>query len=190
MPLETTSPDTGGETEEGAFATPPTIAKDQPLVDHVMSGTVNPQEPEVATSLHGDKEKPPPTAGDGFDSETNLNTETKMAEQDSDESSPSSSTNSTALAASPSKGNSVKDDKDLAFLTDFLSTVSPEVAQKALRDNWRTFLFKPNKKGEGPHDHHLSFVLRAAFTNASPSVIERLVRNADFFRPEVVRAAR
>jgi hypothetical protein len=185
MPPENTSPDSGGETDGAEFTTPPTTAENQPIVDHVMSGTGNHEEVTTSLdSLDSEKEKPSPTTVVSFDSKT------KMAEQDSDESSPAPATNGAAVAPSPSKRNSVQDDKDLAFLTDFISMISPEVAQKALRDNWRTFLFKPNNKGEGPDDHHLSFILRAAFKNASSSVIDRVVRTADFFRPELVGAAR
>lgn len=195
MPPENTSPDSGGETEGAEFKTPPTIAEDQPTVSHVISGTGNHQGVAILPDSD-EKEKSSATTVVGFDSKTSLDNETdldnksKMAEQDSNESSPSPTTNSTAVASSHRKGNSAKDDKDLAFLTKFLSMISPEVAQKALRDNWRTFLFARNNKGEHPQDRHLSFILRAAFKNAPPSVIERVVRTADFFRPEFVTAAR
>jgi hypothetical protein len=81
--------------------------------------------------------------------------------------------------------NSVKDDKDIALLTEILENTSPEVAQKVLRENWRIFLFNPLSQNEA----HLSFILRAGFKNAPKVVIEKILSQTGFFRPEVVRFA-
>ena len=206
-PEETTSPDSGGEKEGVEVATPPLSAGDQPAADHVMSGTEDHETEAGGASLEVKLEKAPQTTVVDFDrvtkptesgndpkvgivTEMDVDDNTKAIHQNLENNSSSPTIDSTTVGPPPSKGHSVKDDKDLACLTELISQVTPEVAQKALRDNWRTFLFKPNDKNEPPHHHHLSFLIRAAIKNAPSSVIERVVKTGDFFRPELVQAAR
>lgn len=90
----------------------------------------------------------------------------------------------TALEAAQSDPTSIRELKDYDQLKGILQNTSSQVAQKALREFWRLFLF--SKSSEPQSVPHLIFVLRAGLKNASTSVAEKVLSLGGFSTPELV----
>ncbi|KAH8808136.1 hypothetical protein F5884DRAFT_857683 [Xylogone sp. PMI_703] len=70
--------------------------------------------------------------------------------------------------------NSPDVEQEIRRLTDVVNTTSPLALHAVLRKFWRPFIFQQAT------DDHTSFVLRAGLQNASPKVMERVVRDKSF----------
>jgi hypothetical protein len=64
----------------------------------------------------------------------------------------------------------------MAQLLGVLSAVSPEAAQRVLREKWRTFIF------DGYAEDHISFIARAALKNSNSSVLKRILKDDGIFK--------
>jgi len=80
--------------------------------------------------------------------------------------------------------NSVKLDKEIARLTEVVRETSSQAAGKVLQKYWREFLFKDND------DEHLCWILRAGLKNATPNVIERVMREQNVSHALIDKASR
>ncbi|KAE9376606.1 hypothetical protein N431DRAFT_435878 [Stipitochalara longipes BDJ] len=71
---------------------------------------------------------------------------------------------------------SIKLEKEIARLNEVLEETSAQAAQKVLHDKWRFFLF------EQYDESHVSFILRAGFKNANPTVTEKVLQDKSLFK--------
>ncbi|PBP23578.1 hypothetical protein BUE80_DR005671 [Diplocarpon rosae] len=84
--------------------------------------------------------------------------------------------------AAPTAVESMKLDKEILRLQEALLGVSPEAAQKVLRNHWRIFLF------ETYNEDHITFILRAGLKNSSPEVLDRVLRDEGVFRDVMIKS--
>ncbi|CAG8950708.1 hypothetical protein HYFRA_00002918 [Hymenoscyphus fraxineus] len=95
-----------------------------------------------------------------------------------------SSVSTMSVLASAKKGPpSVKVEKEIARLQEAVDEASPEAARQILHKNWRKFLF------EDVDDMHVIFVLRALLKNCSFSVMERVSKDGNLFKGNILKAA-
>jgi len=145
-----------------------------------------------STLAPGGEQSASPAAGDETTTKTSVaaDTDVTVTHNPLVHVSPGSKPKATAgPASSPApvpqtNPSSVRADKELARFTEVLQQTSPEVAQKALRENWRVFLFSGNDPVE-----HLSFILRAGFKNAPATVVERVLKEGGIFKDVLVKIA-
>ena len=84
-------------------------------------------------------------------------------------------------SASPSAtAESTKLEKEMAQLKDVLAQISPEAAQRVLRQQWRVFLFEPY------NEDHISFILRAGLKNSSVRIIDRVFKDRATVKGSVI----
>lgn len=83
----------------------------------------------------------------------------------------------------PTVSEQIKFDKDVKRFKQILSEVSPQAAQKVMRDQWRLFLF------DNYNDDHVSFILRAGLKNSNPVVLERVLKDDTIFRETLLKVA-
>jgi len=98
-------------------------------------------------------------------------------------SSPLATPNSSAKPVSIN-GNAaliIKNDKQALRLNEVLNETSPAVAREIIRKNWRTLLFDGTER-----DDHASFILRAGLKNATPTVIQRVLKEDGIFKEPFV----
>jgi hypothetical protein len=79
--------------------------------------------------------------------------------------------------------DSIKLEKEIARLNQVLAETSARAAQKVLHDKWRFFLF------DQYDESHISFILRAGFKNANPTVTEKVLQDKSFFKERVLDIA-
>lgn len=94
-------------------------------------------------------------------------------------------TPSIASTSTPSKRapTSLKVEKEISRLQQAVDEVSPEAARKILHANWRKFLF------EDIDDMHVIFVLRALLKNCNGGVMERIAKDGNLFKGNILKAA-
>lgn len=101
---------------------------------------------------------------------------------------------SKSVSASPQKirreepatltaSENIKLEKEIVRLKEVLDEISPQAAQRVLREKWRTFLF------EGYNEDHIAFVLRAGLKNSNATILERVLRDDGTFRDTLLKAA-
>ncbi|KAK2627032.1 hypothetical protein QTJ16_004207 [Diplocarpon rosae] len=87
-----------------------------------------------------------------------------------------------SIKAAPTSVESITLDKEILRLKEALLGVSPEAAQKVLRNHWRIFLF------ETYNEDHITFILRAGLKNSSPEVLDRVLRDEGVFRDVMIKS--
>lgn len=65
-------------------------------------------------------------------------------------------------------------EEEIRRLSEVVGQTSPQALHAVLRKHWRAFMF------QHATDDHTSFILRAGLQNASPKVLERVVRDKSF----------
>ncbi|KAH7342231.1 hypothetical protein BKA65DRAFT_287990 [Rhexocercosporidium sp. MPI-PUGE-AT-0058] len=83
----------------------------------------------------------------------------------------------------PTASQSMKTDKEIARLREVLAEVSPEAAQKVLKEKWRMFLF------EDYDEAHIAFILRAGLKNSNQAILERVLKDDGLFKDTLLKAA-
>ncbi|PVH86715.1 hypothetical protein DL98DRAFT_510749 [Cadophora sp. DSE1049] len=83
----------------------------------------------------------------------------------------------------PTASQSFKMDKEIARLNEVLAEISPEAAQKVLKEKWRMFLF------ENYDEAHIAFILRAGLKNANASILERVLKDDGVFKDSLLKHA-
>ncbi|KAI9050811.1 hypothetical protein LZ554_004930 [Drepanopeziza brunnea f. sp. 'monogermtubi'] len=80
----------------------------------------------------------------------------------------------------PSASETIKIDKEVARLKEFLAEVSSAAAQRVLKESWRMFLF------DNYNEDHIAFILRAGLRNANATIIERVLRDEGLFKTQMM----
>lgn len=81
----------------------------------------------------------------------------------------------------PTASQSIKMDKEIARLHEVLNEVSPEAAQKVLKEKWRMFLF------ENYDEAHIAFILRAGLKNSNQTILERVLKDDGAFKDTILK---
>ncbi|KAK0121496.1 hypothetical protein ONS95_009790 [Cadophora gregata] len=84
---------------------------------------------------------------------------------------------------SPTASQTIKWDKQIARLNEVLAEISPEAAQKVLKDKWRLFLF------ENYDEAHIAFIIRAGLKNANAAIVERVLKDDGVFKDSLLKHA-
>lgn len=82
----------------------------------------------------------------------------------------------TTVQTATETAESLKVEREIARLNEVLQETSAQAAQKVLRDKWRFFIFDQYDEA------HISFILRAGFKNANPSVTEKVLKDNTLFK--------
>ncbi|EKD13232.1 uncharacterized protein L3040_003034 [Drepanopeziza brunnea f. sp. 'multigermtubi'] len=80
----------------------------------------------------------------------------------------------------PGASETIKIDKEVARLKEFLAEVSSAAAQRVLKESWRMFLF------DNYNEDHIAFILRAGLRNANATIIERVLRDEGLFKTQMM----
>ncbi|KAL2076198.1 hypothetical protein VTL71DRAFT_1141 [Oculimacula yallundae] len=83
----------------------------------------------------------------------------------------------------PTATQSIKMDKEIARLHEVLAEVSPQAAQKVLKEKWRMFLF------EDYDEAHIAFILRAGLKNSSQEILDRVLKDDGAFKDTLLKSA-
>ncbi|KAG4435423.1 hypothetical protein IFR05_009097 [Cadophora sp. M221] len=102
---------------------------------------------------------------------------------DKDETSPTGQGNVNTEHELPTASQSTKIDKEIARLHEVLAEVSPEAAQKVLKEKWRMFLF------EDYDEAHIAFILRAGLKNSNQAILERVLKDDGVFKDSLLQVA-
>ena len=97
--------------------------------------------------------------------------------------SPKSQRNAQADYDLPTASQSIKMDKEIVRLNEVLAEISPEAAQKVLKEKWRMFLF------ENYDEAHIAFILRAGLKNANGTILERVMKDDGPFKDSLLKHA-
>ncbi|PMD63469.1 uncharacterized protein K444DRAFT_321058 [Hyaloscypha bicolor E] len=132
-------------------------------------------------SVEKDEDHSPSTAAAKYE-------KTPERERREAESSPTQSRHQNSASASASanfqtSAESIKLEKEIARLNKVLDETSAQAAQKVLHDKWRFFLF------DQYDESHISFILRAGFKNANPTVTEKVLQDKSLFKEKLIDVA-
>ncbi|KAG4420556.1 hypothetical protein IFR04_006263 [Cadophora malorum] len=83
----------------------------------------------------------------------------------------------------PMASRSITMDKEIVRLNEVLAEISPEAAQKVLKEKWRMFLF------ENYDEAHIAFILRAGLKNANGTILERVMKDDGPFKDSLLKHA-
>ncbi|KAH7412593.1 hypothetical protein BKA64DRAFT_332667 [Cadophora sp. MPI-SDFR-AT-0126] len=83
----------------------------------------------------------------------------------------------------PTASQSIKIDKEVARLNEVLGDISPEAAQKVLKEKWRMFLF------ENYDEAHIAFIIRAGLKNANAFILDRVLKDDGGFKDSLLKHA-
>ncbi|CZT06455.1 uncharacterized protein RAG0_12157 [Rhynchosporium agropyri] len=81
----------------------------------------------------------------------------------------------------PPAVQSIKMEKEIARLHEVLAEVSPQAAQKVLKEKWRMFLF------EDYNEAHIAFILRAGLKNSNQEILDRVLKDEGGFKDNLLK---
>ncbi|KAH9223074.1 hypothetical protein DL95DRAFT_440791 [Leptodontidium sp. 2 PMI_412] len=157
--------------------------------DNEKSGDGRDEEPATASSSDGEptgampsvepnESSSPPTADEEMTSPA-----VEAQKTDKDDTSAEGQGNVNTNHKLPAASQSIKMDEEIARLHEVLAEVSPEAAQKVLKEKWRMFLF------ENYDEAHIAFILRAGLKNSNQAILERVLKDDGVFKDSLLRVA-